>query len=293
MIAADTDVTEGSVRLRLQRLPGPVQVLAVAQLAEQRSKERVFTTAAVSELFTKLRLPQQANLSVPLGRFAKQGKLIRPRNNVWAFTPEGEDYLRSMALTIDPSRLANELIDVPGATFGAQTPAIIPPFLSPAGTELGVKRLLAASSFENNVMLITRYPKSATDSFGEIITGLRAACAEHGLNLLLASDGNAQDTLWANVVTYMWACKFAIVLVDVDDGNFNSNVLIEVGGMLMTGRRCAILRDKNVPAMPTDLVGHIYREVDFASTPAVIQAAHDFMSDDLHLPRHDLKGALV
>jgi hypothetical protein len=55
----------------------------------------------------------------------------------------------------------------------------------------------------------------------------------------------------------MWASKYAIVLMDKADGALNSNVLIEIGGMLMTGRKCAILRDQSVPAMPSELVGHI------------------------------------
>jgi hypothetical protein len=94
------------------------------------------------------------------------------------------------------------------------------------------------------------------------IEKLREAVMAHGLTLRVASDRMAEDTLWANVVTYMWACKYAIVLMDTAEGVLNSNVLIEIGGMLMTGRRCAILRDKSVPTMPSDLVGHIYKPTD-------------------------------
>jgi hypothetical protein len=183
--------------------------------------------------------------------------------------------------------LASELSDSQRATLGEQTVTIVPAFLAPNSIQTGVDRLLQKSDFDSNVMLITRFPKSEQDLFADLIGLLRDLCAEYRLNLLLASDGNAEDTLWANVVAYMWGCKYAIVLVDVLDGVFNSNVLIEVGGMLMTGRRCAILRDKSVPNMPTDLVGHIYREVDFADTATVAEATRRFIEDDLSLGRAD------
>jgi hypothetical protein len=38
--------------------------------------------------------------------------------------------------------------------------------------------------------------------------------------------------------------------MDTADGVLKSNALIEVGGMLTTGRRCAILRDTSVLVMP-------------------------------------------
>ena len=141
--------------------------------------------------------------------------------------------------------------------------------------------MLRTSSFESNVMLITRYPGDPADPLADLIDELRAVCSAHGLNLILASDGNAEDTLWANVVTYMWGAQYAIVVVDSANDVLNSNVLIEVGGMLMTGRRCAILRDITVPSMPTDLVGHIYKPVNLKDHGAVTSAVHRWISRDL------------
>lgn len=132
-------------------------------------------------------------------------------------------------------------------------------------------------------MLITRFPKGPEDHFADLISELREAVAQHGLVLQVASDGMAEDTLWANVVTYMWASKYAIVLIDSADGRLNSNVLIEIGGMLMTGRRCAILRDQSVPQMPSDLVGHIYKQTDLADHGASVGLVHDWIRDDLGL----------
>jgi hypothetical protein len=75
----------------------------------------------------------------------------------------------------------------------------------------------------------------------------------------------------------------AIVLMDTAQGVLNSNVLIEIGGMLMTGRRCAILRDKSVPQMPADLVGHIQKPTDLADHNASVNEIHKWIRDDLAL----------
>jgi hypothetical protein len=71
--------------------------------------------------------------------------------------------------------------------------------------------------------------------------------------------------------------------MDTAQGVLNSNVLIEIGGMLMTGRRCAILRDKSVPQMPADLVGHIQKPTDLADHNASVNEIHKWIRDDLAL----------
>jgi hypothetical protein len=179
--------------------------------------------------------------------------------------------------------LAADLGSVQGSEFGDRQHALIPPFLGPMGAAPGLSRILSDSAFEQNVMLITRFPTTPDDHFAELIPKLRTAVSQHGLVLQVASDGMAEDTLWANVVTYMWACKYAIILMDSADGVLNSNVLIEIGGMLITGRRCAILRDKSVPAMPSDLVGHIYKPADLSDHAASLDVVHQWIRDDLRL----------
>lgn len=58
-------------------------------------------------------------------------------------------------------------------------------------------------------------------------------------------------------------------------------MIIEIGAMLMTGRRCALLRDKSVPKMPTDLVGQIYKPVDFDDLDEVAAEIHKWAAEDL------------
>ncbi|WP_162599927.1 hypothetical protein [Nocardioides solisilvae] len=222
-------------------------------------------------------------MSATLSRLGAQKLLMRPDKDVWSLTPAGEARLTEKAGHVPAHALALDLGQAPGSEFGEQHHPLIPPFLGPMGAAPRLQRILDTAPFEQNVMLITRFPKGPEDHFALLIPKLREATAAHGLALQVASDGMAEDTLWANVVTYMWASKYAIVLMDSADGVLNSNVLIEIGGMLMTGRRCAILRDKSVPAMPSDLVGHIYKPTDLADHDASVAEIHKWIRDDLGL----------
>jgi hypothetical protein len=60
---------------------------------------------------------------------------------------------------------------------------------------------------------------------------------------------------------------------------------IEVGAMLMTGRRCALLKDKDTPNLPTDFVGQIYKSVDFDDLAKVAEEVHLWAAEDLGLGR--------
>lgn len=260
-----------------------MQVLAVGALATLRSSDETFTTKEVTDLLKSLRLPPMANVSATLGRLRRDALLMRPTNTSWALTPKGESRLSKEAAHVPAQTLAVQLGHVSGSELGDRQHALIPPFLGPMGAAKGLSRLLDNSAFDQNVMLITRFPNDDEQPFVDLIKKIRTGVADHGLNLVVASDAMLEDTLWANVITYMWASKYAIVLMDTADGRLNYNVLIEVGSMLMTGRRCAILRDSTVPAMPSDLVGHIYKSTDLLDHAASVGEIHKWIRDDLGL----------
>ena len=137
---------------------------------------------------------------------------------------------------------------------------------------------------------IARFPSDPKDTkfldpIRDVIEATRAALGSHNLHLHLASDRLFDDDLFAIVAAHMWACKYGIGLFEDRAGKdrLNYNVVIEVGCMLMTGRRCALLKDKGSPPMPTDFVGHIYKEVDFADLDEVARRVHLWAADDLGL----------
>ena len=112
------------------------------------------------------------------------------------------------------------------------------------------------------------------------------ALRHHGLNLQLASDRIVEDTLWPNVAAYMWACHYGVAFFEdrVGEG-LNYNVVGEVGAMLMAGRPCALVRDRTAPPMPSDLIGHIYKPVDFNDLDGVARELHQWPAGDLDLGR--------
>jgi hypothetical protein len=63
----------------------------------------------------------------------------------------------------------------------------------------------------------------------------------------------------------------------------NYNVMTDLGAMLMTGRRCALLKDETSPALPTDLVGQIYKSIDLDDIISVGAKVHSWAAEDLNL----------
>jgi hypothetical protein len=166
---------------------------------------------------------------------------------------------------------------------------IIPPTLAPPHLIVGLRKFLEDHPFERNVFGMTRFPENnggadALDPVREALDIAREACHLHGLEFHLASDRAIDDDLWANVAAHMWACRYGLAFFeDRMKSGLNYNLTIEVGSMLMAGRRCALLKDRSIKKMPTDLVGRIYKDVDLAKSQNVTCAIHEWLRDDLAL----------
>jgi hypothetical protein len=136
---------------------------------------------------------------------------------------------------------------------------------------------------------MTRFPDqncsaSGIDPVGPVLDLTKEICRLHGLAFHLASDRNIHDDVWGNVAAHMWACQYGIAFFENRrERGINYNLTIEVGGMLVTGRRCALLKDSSSPPMPTDLVGQIYKSVDLEKPDTVTNAVHRWISNDLGL----------
>jgi hypothetical protein len=112
------------------------------------------------------------------------------------------------------------------------------------------------------------------------------ALAAHGLVLHLASDRIVDEDLFGNVAAYMWACQCGIGLAEDRVGeSLNYNLIAEVAAMLLAGRRCALLRDRAAPNMPTDIIGRIYKPCDFDDLEEVGRIVHLWAAEDLGLGR--------
>jgi hypothetical protein len=189
---------------------------------------------------------------------------------------------------LDLAALAAEAASERPPSFGHTTHPLIPPSLAPPEILTPLREFLADHPFDSNVFGMTRFPdeqdESNPDPVGAALEATRAVCRTHGLEFHLASDRMIVDDLWANVAAHMWACRYGIAFFEDRRGRgINYNLTIEVGGMLVAGRRLALLKDSSIAGLPTDLVGKIYKSVDLDDGSAVASAIHVWIRDDLRL----------
>jgi hypothetical protein len=192
---------------------------------------------------------------------------------------------------IDPAKVELQMASIPGAEFGHELHTVIPPSLAPVRWAAPIKALLDRSPFEENVFCMTRFPsedeeEALPDPVADVITTAREVLGRHGLTVHTAGDRVLDDDLLGNVAAHMWACQYGVALFEDRRGEgLNYNLVTEVGSMLMTGRRCALLKDATAPDMPTDLVGQIYKSVNYDDQPEVAGVLHAWAAEDLGLGR--------
>jgi hypothetical protein len=280
-----------SVGVRLQAMQLIDQVLVLARMASLRSDNARFSPKDVTRLFDESSLPQPSNISNAFASLEKRRLLTRGRGSgaVWTLTPQGRAKSETLASDIDLAALSAESLSV-GTSLGGQPHPVVPPSLAPPSLVQPLRAFLEHHPFERNVFGMTRFPEeggpnsTGDDPVAPALEVARDACAKHGLEFHLASQRALVDDLWGNVAAHMWASHYGIAFFeDRVARGVNYNLTIEVGAMLMAGRRCALLKDKSIERMPTDLVGHIYRDVDLEKRPAVSRQLHSWLRDDLNL----------
>lgn len=274
-------------------MPVRERVLVLSRVVSIRNGNGLYSVADLRHMFDVLRLPPPGNPSATLGqlRDAKPNLAIyRTSDRLWGLTPIGQREADQLIGNFDYKQIEAELAGTPGAEYAQEKHAVIPPSFAPPKWQQGITRLLERFPFETNVFLMTRFPKlretEMPDPVAGAIDALRNVVAQHGLHLHLASDRQAEDEIFGNVVAHIWACQFGIGLLEdrgESQAGLNDNVLIELGSMLVTGRRCAILKDRAAPHPPSDLSSHIYKTVDFDYLGTIADAAHRWLADDLML----------
>jgi hypothetical protein len=281
-------MADHSIGLRVQEMPIEDQGVVLATIAEARAQSGYFAPKDLDDLFTSAGLPGPSRVANLLSTLVRLGYVRAGRaKGEWKVTPKGRHHSTELLSDFDIASLAAEAAASHGSILGGTVHSVVPPSLAPPGLLNGLKKFLAAHPFETNVFAMTRFPSSEptdSDPVGPAIKVARHVCKLHGLELHLASDRAIQDDLWANVTAHMWASRYGLAFFeDRMKKGLNYNLTIEVGGMLTTGRRCALLKDPSVTAMPTDLVGQIYKPVDLSDAAAVGEIVHKWVRDDLDL----------
>lgn len=278
-----------SIGVRVQRMPAVDQAVVLARLAEVRSNDGKFAPRELGEMFVAASLPTPGRIDHTMAALKRRGFATSPGKRArWSLTPLGRFHSEELLSDIDLAALAAEAAASPGSLLGNTVHTVVPPSLAPPGLLPGLRRFLEEHPFETNVFGMTRFPDELdTENPDPMIPALEAAkdaCREHGLEFHLASDRAIDDDLWTNVAAHMWASRYGIAFFEDRRGRgMNLNLNIEVGAMLMTGRRCALLKDGSIPRLPTDLVGRIYKSVDLDSPASVEEVVHTWIRDDLGL----------
>jgi hypothetical protein len=288
MAAADLSGSQ-PIGVRLQKMDVTDQALVLARLAEARGDDRQFTPKQVEDLFVSSALPKPSKMSNAIAKLEKQGLVTNGnKKGTWRITPLGRHSSLAVWSDIDLNAFSAE--SKMGMSFlAAVAHTVVPPVLGPPTLISGLQKFIGAHPFEKNVFGMTRFPESGesgaiSDPVDSALRIAREACSEHGLEFHLASDRAIDDELWKNVAAHMWASQYGIAFFEDRAGKgLNYNLTIEVGGMLTTGRRCALLKDTSIERLPSDLVGQIYKSVDFDKPETIRTSLHQWISVDLNL----------
>lgn len=285
---ATPPASPSSVGARVQALPDMDRILALARLAEGQKESGDFSPADLEATYTALALPAPARPSDALRRLQRAQFAVPVAHGRWRLTPVGRERCATVISELEVAALHAESVSASGAFLGQAQSTTLPALLAPPTLLLGLRAFLVAHPFERNVFAMTRFPGAGNDAENDpvrqALDAAREACRLHGLEMHLASDRAIHDDLWTNVAAHMWASRYGIAFFESrTDRGINYNMTIEVGGMLMTGRRCALLKDRTIDRMPTDLVGHIYKSVDFDEPAGVGDAIHAWLRADLSL----------
>jgi hypothetical protein len=276
------------VALRLQRLDLQLQTLVLSELAAQRSDVRTFSPGDVAQLFHSFALPAPARIGNLFSVLATKKLLAKqPARGSYKVTPEGQARVRGDMTDLDLVALVAESAHKNAPVLGHTEHALVPVHMAPPAVIGPLRGFLADHPFDTSVFGMTRFPdaKAGTaDPVGRALAVVREVCAEVGLEFHLASDRAIVDDLWDNVTAHMWGCRYGVALFeDRVDRGLNHNLLIEVGAMIMSGRRCALLKDGSIEKMPTDFVGMIYKSVDLSAEETVAQVVKAWICDDLRV----------
>jgi CHAT domain-containing protein len=113
-----------------------------------------------------------------------------------------------------------------------------------------------------------------TAAHQKIVDSIREGLANKGMTALRADDKQYHDDLFANVLTYIYGCGFAIAVFErLEREQFNPNVALEVGYMFALGKQVCLLKDKTLSTLHADLVGRLYREFDPQNPEGTIPTA--------------------
>lgn len=120
------------------------------------------------------------------------------------------------------------------------------------------------SDYNRNCFLIM--PFRDCRPLSEVQQAIRSLLARHGFKVLRADDAVYSENVFTNIEAYMYGCRFAVSIIERSTSEqHNANVALEIGYMLGLKKDVCLLKEKTVPALPSDLQGRLYTEFDMFS----------------------------
>jgi len=136
---------------------------------------------------------------------------------------------------------------------------------------------------QKNVFVMMRFLQSAQMS--QIHTAVNDALRRLDFHAVRADDRDYTGELWTNIQVCMAGCQLGLaVFEDIEQRDFNPNVSLELGYMLARQRRCLILKEKRLPALPADVMHRLYKPFDMFNIHETISHQIDrWLKIDLRL----------
>src|SRR5438094_3691184 len=143
-----------------------------------------------------------------------------------------------------------------------------------------------------NVFLMMRFADSAANR--KIVKSLRAGLHRYGMNLLRADQKAYSASLWENVKLYMNACNLGVAVFEqLVKKDYNPNVSLELGHMLALEKKVLLLKEHHLPRLPSDIVGHLYKEFDVRDIATTIRGAIDAWLRDIGIAKSTSEKLVV
>jgi nucleoside 2-deoxyribosyltransferase len=133
--------------------------------------------------------------------------------------------------------------------------------IPPAITESLAKFKVEHPDAKRTAFIMMRF--SQTRAHQQIFSTIEDTLNKHSMRGLRADTKEYCQTLFDNILTYMYGCGFGIAVLErLEQEEFNPNISLEIGYMMALGKPVLLLKDKTLKSLQSDLVGHLYRPFD-------------------------------
>lgn len=141
-----------------------------------------------------------------------------------------------------------------------------------------IEKFLRKHPFERNVFLMMPFREATTG----LRTRIRAVCGKYSLHLVVADEQRIiENDLNSNVLACLLSSKYGIAVFSKPESKhtFNPNVAYEIGMMHRDDKVCLILKDRQLKALPSDLISYLYVEYSPRDTQSVVSQVETWILD--------------